>query len=338
MQVLRGRLLGAALIAPTVLALAVASPSRADDTDDTAGPQANPTVAPVPNAAGWHRDDATVMWNWTDDGAGIDPAHCPDQTTSTGEGEIMVTATCADLAGNETTATHTVNVDSTAPTVTLTSPGTVGYRQGAAVSADYRCADGTSGVDACTGTFANGAPIDTSIRGQHPFVVTAVDRAGNQFIATVTYSVVAVPTCHGAPATIVGTAGNDVVTGTPGPDVIVTGGGRDWVRARGGDDVVCAGAARDVVSAGPGDDSVHAGAARDSVFGGDGDDTVTGGLKADIVTGGNGNDTVTGSAGNDTIFGHDGDDQLVGSTGSDTCRGGSGRDRATACELTVGIP
>ncbi len=328
----------AALIAPTVLALGVASPGNADDTVDSIGPQAAPTVSPASNPAGWHQGPVTVTWNWTDEGAGIDAAHCPDETTSTGEGEIAVTATCADLVGNETTATHTVDVDSTAPTVTITSPGPGRYLQGAAVSADYRCADGISGVDACTGGVADGARIDTSTPGRYPLVVTAVDRAGNQRTATVTYSVVAVPTCHGALATIVGTAGNDVVTGTPGHDVIVTGGGRDWVRASGGDDVICAGAARDVVSAGPGDDTVAAGSARDSVFGGDGDDTLTGGPKADIVTGGNGNDRITGSAGNDTIFGHDGDDDLVGSTGSDTCRGGSGLDHATACELAVGIP
>ena len=43
------------------------------------------------------------------------------------------------------------------------------------------------------------------------------------------------PTCLGQPATIVGTAGNDVLRGTDGPDVIWAGAGYDDVKAYGGD-------------------------------------------------------------------------------------------------------
>ena len=41
----------------------------------------------------------------------------------------------------------------------------------------------------------------------------------------------------GRPATIVGTAGNDVLRGTDGPDVIWAGAGYDDVKAYGGDDL-----------------------------------------------------------------------------------------------------
>ena len=55
-------------------------------------------------------------------------------------------------------------------------------------------------------------------------------------------------TCFGAPATIVGTEGNDQLFGTPGPDVIVTLGGDDSVFGLAGDDRICLG---------PGDDILH---------------------------------------------------------------------------------
>ena len=67
--------------------------------------------------------------------------------------------------------------------------------------------------------------------------------------------------CRGRLATLVGTAGPDVLTGTSGPDVIV---------GRGGDDVISAGDGDDLVCAGDGDDIVLAGAGSDEVYGGDG--------------------------------------------------------------------
>jgi Ca2+-binding RTX toxin-like protein len=337
-------LIGAALIAP-ILALGVASTGSAQRattaaantaTPDAVGPEANPTVSPDPNGFGWHRGPATVVWNWTDQGDGIDSDHCPDQSTTSGEGELTVAATCSDLARNETTATHTVKVDSTAPVVTVTSPGNRRYRQGSYVGVEYRCGDPISGVSVCDGPPAE--PIDTSTPGRYQFTVTGRDKAGNQRTVTVGYTVVAVPTCHGRPATIVGTLGNDMITGTRGPDVIVTGGGRDWVRARGGNDTICTGVARDVITAGAGADTVDTGPGRDNAIGGVGNDTVTGRANADILTGGLGADTLQGNTGGDTLIGHDGNDHLDGGPDTDTCRGGAGTDEQTTCELTLGIP
>ena len=482
------------------------------DVDDR-GPEAHPTVSPEPNAAGWHDGDVTVDWNWTDDGAGIDPATCTTQTTSDGQGPLVLTATCTDLAGNETTAEHTVKVDTSAPAVRIDSPlpaewwlyfpgdsdlvasytcrdelsgiesctgtvadgapldtstgyhdlavtardrvgheetayvtylvdtppdandgsfsgprdtdlrdtlaglasdadndplvfavadppthgtialhadGTFRYRpddgfvgvdtftyrvhdnlfvdrgevtititdiadpgdprvtissptagrylQGAVVTADYACTDSASGVAACTGTVADGARIDTSRPGVHSFAVTARDRAGNDHTATVAYTVFVPPTCHGRPATIVGTSGVDVLTGTRGADVIVAGDGRDWIAAGNGNDTICTGAGADTVRGGLGDDEVNSGTARDVVHGGTGNDRLTGHTGGDVLAGGTGNDTLHGTGGNDNLIGGNGNDHISGQRGTDTCRGGIGTDRATACERTLGIP
>ena len=48
-------------------------------------------------------------------------------------------------------------------------------------------------------------------------------------------------TCEGAPATIIGTPGNDSLTGHGKDDVIVGGGGDDTIRGRFGNDIICGG-------------------------------------------------------------------------------------------------
>lgn len=67
----------------------------------------------------------------------------------------------------------------------------------------------------------------------------------------------AVPTCQGAPATIVGTPAIDRIIGTPGDDVIVAQNGDDTVLGRGGDDLVCGGDGADVLKGGPGNDRLY---------------------------------------------------------------------------------
>ncbi len=109
-------------------------------------------------------------------------------------GDVSVTVTARDNAGNQTTVTHTVTVvDETKPAVTLTSPadGAV-YTRGAHVAAGYSCADEPdgSGLASCVGDVANGADIDTSTLGAHTFTVQATDRAGNTGSRSATYTVV----------------------------------------------------------------------------------------------------------------------------------------------------
>jgi len=149
-------------------------------------------------------------------------------------------------------------------------------------------------------------------------------------------------TCFGAPATIVGTQGNDQIVGTPGPDVIVTLGGDDSVIGLGGDDRICLGDGNDIVLPGAGNDSIDGGP-------GDSDgvtyDDATGPMHVDLqagtATGGSGTDTLTGiedaggSPFDDTIlgdaninvlFGEGGNDTLDGRAHSDALDGEAGND------------
>ena len=124
-------------------------------------------------------------------------------------------------------------------------------------------------------------------------------------------------TCNGLEATIVGTAGNDVLVGTNKADVIAGLGGNDTVEGGNGADVICGGAGNDVIG------------------GGNGVDWITGGDGDDIITAGNGDDTVLGGPGDDRIEGNNGDDFLDGESDTDRVDGGRGFDRCPLPEESI---
>jgi Ca2+-binding RTX toxin-like protein len=92
--------------------------------------------------------------------------------------------------------------------------------------------------------------------------------------------------------TIVGTDGDDVLTGGPGNDIICGLGGNDVIDGRGG---------------------------RDRLVGGPGDDVLRGGSGDDIVLGEGGDDRLFGDEGRDWLDGGDGTDRAVGGSGTDQC-------------------
>jgi Ca2+-binding RTX toxin-like protein len=125
----------------------------------------------------------------------------------------------------------------------------------------------------------------------------------------------ATPTCMGKRATIVGTAGKDILRGTKRADVIVAKGGSDVIKGRGGNDLICAGG---------GNDEVTGGGGADKVLGGAGNDTITGGYGKDRLLGQGGDDLISGGAANDTIN---------GGTGIDTCAQDGGTGVIKNCEI-----
>ncbi|HET8821003.1 MAG TPA: PxKF domain-containing protein [Thermoleophilaceae bacterium] len=143
--------------------------------------------------------DVVVDFSCADDGgSGLDS--CVGSTADGAKldtstlGDVSVTVTARDKAGNQTVVENTVTVvDETAPTAKVDSPLNGGvYARGESVVADYSCADepGGSGLASCAGPVAQGGAVDTSTLGEKSFVVHAKDKAGNEGSATATYTVV----------------------------------------------------------------------------------------------------------------------------------------------------
>ncbi len=167
----------------------------------------------------------------------------------------------------------------------------------------------------------------------------------------------AVPACFGRNATIVGTRGNDFLTGTEDADVIVGLGGNDTIRGLFGDDRICGGSGNDKLSAGWGFSQIDGGIGDDrllirggyaDLWGGAGNDTLkvvefgTGwawyanapnGVNVNLTTGlatGEGTDRLIGIYGlvgsnyDDTLVGSPYDNEFMGLEGNDRIEGGGG--------------
>lgn len=115
-----------------------------------------------------------------------------------------------------------------------------------------------------------------------------------------------------------GTAGNDVLTGSPY---------RDYIRGFAGDDRILARGGRNRIEGNGGNDSIASGAGADAIFGGPGDDRIAAGPGNDLIVGGPGRDTIAAGRGNDTVEARDGFRDVV------DC--GPGRDRAEVDRLDV---
>lgn len=150
--------------------------------------------------------------------------------------------------------------------------------------------------------------------------------------------------CGGKVATIVGTAGNDELRGTDGPDVIAGLQGNDTILGLGGDDLICGGQGDDRLVGGQGFDIIFGAQGSDRLiaadaeesgtadtrgarmFGGAGDDAIFGSTKWDRMQGGPGKDSLYGYEGRDWIRGGSGDDEIYGMAGIDNIHGGNGND------------
>ena len=121
-------------------------------------------------------------------------------------------------------------------------------------------------------------------------------------------------------ATITGTAGDDVIHGTPHDDRLFGGAGNDVIYGYEGDDLLDGGA---------GDDQLLGGQGNDALLGGTGQDRLVGGTGNDRLLGGDDNDRLLGEAGRDWLDGGSGDDVLDGGADPDRLIGGAGDDILT---------
>ena len=209
---------------------------------DTTPPTIAATAAPAANGAGWNRGDVQVTFVCSDSGSGV--SVCPPARLVNTEGRAQVIAgTATDKAGNTATASVTLNIDKTAPTIlgsVTPAPNEFGWvNQNATVS--FACTDALSGVATCS------APVTVSAEGGSQSVPgAAADVAGNTATASVAVSldkVAPVITAVMSPApnaqgwnrgdvtvTFTCTDGNSGIASCPAPMIVSTDGAGQQVR------------------------------------------------------------------------------------------------------------
>ena len=116
------------------------------------------------------------------------------------------------------------------------------------------------------------------------------------------------------PPLVVGTSGNDTLTGGAGAEILI---------GRAGNDTLSGGTGADKLDGGIGNDTLNGGIGNDVIFGCAGDDVIDGGDGDDTVNGGIGNDTMDGGIGDD-LYSVDGAGDVVSEAP------GAGTDRVNA--------
>jgi len=157
---------------------------------DTTAPVITPLVTPTANSNGWNNVAVAVSWSVSDPESGIASSDGCATTTLNNETSLegtTLTCTVTNNAGLSNSASVTVKIDLTAPTLTLPSPtAEASGPSGARVPYDASASDSLSGLD----TFSCTSPSGSTF----PIAATAVscsatDKAGNAATGTFTLTV-----------------------------------------------------------------------------------------------------------------------------------------------------
>jgi RHS repeat-associated protein len=140
--------------------------------------------SPAANANGWNNSNVTVTYTCT---GGIAPVQCPPtQTVSTEGANQVISATATDANGATASASVTLNIDKTGPTVSITSPANNTITTASTQAVTGTVADSLSGITSasCNGspaTLQNGSVSCTAtlVSGTNVIPVSATDVAGN---------------------------------------------------------------------------------------------------------------------------------------------------------------
>jgi Glucodextranase, domain B len=151
--------------------------------------------APAPNAAGWNNTDVTVTFTCSGGTGGLT---CPQPVVVSTEGaNQIVSRSVADNSGNSATASVTLRIDKTAPSLTIGSPLSGSTVNTSPLTITGSTADALSGIAAVKCNNSSAALTQSTfscsvalVSGSNSIVVQAVDIAGNTTTAnlTVTFS------------------------------------------------------------------------------------------------------------------------------------------------------
>ncbi len=151
---------------------------------ETAPPTIQSSTNLVPNSNGWNNAPVTVFWSVSDPDFGISSSSGCAATTLTSEtAGTMLTCTATNAGGLSNSASVTVRIDMTPPTITgsrTPGPNANGWNNGP-VTVSFTCTDALSGVDPTSVTQT--IPLPSEVASQ--FVTGACkDNAGNSAFTT----------------------------------------------------------------------------------------------------------------------------------------------------------
>jgi hypothetical protein len=171
---------------------------------DASAPTITGSASPTANAAGWNNSDVTVSFNSSDTVSGVLSSTRPTVLHNDGKNQA-VTGIAVDVAFNSATATvGGINIDETAPVVTVSSPTPTSYVHSSTLTLAYSTSDNLSGVKSVAASMdgltsvgghdlLSGQQVnlltDLSL-GTHTFTVVATDYADNSGTKVVTFNVI----------------------------------------------------------------------------------------------------------------------------------------------------
>src|SRR5882724_3131319 len=151
---------------------------------DNVLPTIKAAVSPTPNAAGWNNTNVAVTFTCTDATSAVT---CPASQTVSAEGSSqVVSGTAQDAAGNTATASVTLNIDKTPPTITIISPANGATFSTLSAAVSGAVSDSLSGISTVFCNSAPGAVQNGSFtcsvpltQGANTITTQATDVAGN---------------------------------------------------------------------------------------------------------------------------------------------------------------
>src|SRR5262249_34174249 len=142
---------------------------------DKTPPTIAATLSPLANSFGWNNSSVTVNFSCTDALSGVASCAAPVSFTHEGAGQTA-SGNATDIAGNSNSASATVNIDETLPTITAAitpAPNAAGWNN-TNVTVSFTCADSGSGIATCA------QQQSVTIEGANQNITgTATDKAGN---------------------------------------------------------------------------------------------------------------------------------------------------------------
>ncbi len=203
-----------------------------------------------------------------------------------GETTIMWTAT--DKEGNSASTTQKITVvDTTAPELTVPLDITI---DATSLKTPVNVGEGKAkDLAGSEVTITNDAPFSFPL-GETVITWTAVDSFDNTISLSQKITVLACGRSDSYYNLIIGTAEEDILTGTNVADLIFGQEGDDILMGFKGNDCILGGDGDDIIFGNEGNDNLSGGDGNDVIKGQSGEDTITGDFGTDVIDGGDDND------------------------------------------------